>query len=410
MTNKLYYQDPYLREFEAIVLETGVDGKGVPYAVLDHTAFYPTGGGQPYDTGTIAGIPVINVEDTDGKVVHQLAAPLPSDAVRVQCAIDWQRRFDHMQQHSGQHLLSAAFETLYDAETFGFHMGQEVVTVDIARHPILPEEIRKVEEQVNRIIFDNRPISAKFVTAQELASIPLRKPPSVTENIRIVTVADFDYSPCGGTHPAQTGEIGLVKVLRWEKYKSGTRVEFVCGWRAIGAFDQKQQILRELNRLLGTGDSDLVQSLTKLQQDRKELERNLQESQQALAEHEAARLRNESDSVGDLRVSMAVYTNRSMQDLQRLAGLVTANEMNRVILLADGGEKINLVFAKTQDVRLSMVELLKSVLPLIDGKGGGNASIAQGGGNGNGDPNTLLQETIRRIKQPHHPIPWLVEP
>lgn len=407
MTVKLYYRDSSIREFEAAVLETGVDEAGTPYAVLDQTAFYPTGGGQPHDTGFLSGIPVVDVEERNGRVIHWLASPLPSGEVRVHGEIDWQRRFDHMQQHAGQHLLSAAFETLYEAETFGFHMGQEVVTVDIARHPILPADIRAVEDMVNRIIFDNRPISCNFVTSEELASIPLRKPPSVSDNIRIVSVADFDNSPCGGTHPRHTGEIGLVKVLRWEKYKTGTRVEFVCGWRAVRAMEQKQQILRELGRMLGTGETDLAATLAKWQTDRKELERRLQESQQIVLENEANRLKQESSTIGALHVSSRVYEDRSMQELQRLAGLVTANDTKRIVLLAGSGDKINLVFAKTQDASLAMNELLASVLHLINGKGGGNASIAQGGGTGSSDgisdPQLLLEEALRQIRRQIEP-------
>ncbi|WP_018131227.1 alanine--tRNA ligase [Effusibacillus pohliae] len=277
-------------------------------------------------------------------------------------------------------------------------MGKEVVTVDIARHPLLPEEVAAVEKLVNRVIFENRPITAAFVEPEEAKRLPLRKPPSVTENIRIVTVADFDHSPCGGTHPARTGEIGFVKVLAWEKYKAGTRIEFVCGGRAVAAMDRKQQILRELGRLLGTGESELYASAAKLMNDRKELERSLQETKQTLLQHEAEQLRNQAQLVGSLLVSAAVYENRPMQELQRLAGFVTA-AANRVALLASAGDKTNLVFAKANDVNLSMVSLLRAVLPLVNGKGGGNDSIAQGGGAGTGNPQTVLEQALHLLTE-----------
>lgn len=402
MTIKLYYEDVYRKNFKASVLETAVDAEGTPYAVLDQTAFYPTGGGQPCDWGTLSGIPVINVEEADGKILHKLERALPADLIQVDGEINWQRRFDHMQQHSGQHLLSATFETLYDAETFGFHMGQEVVTVDIMRHPILPEEITAVEAMVNQIIFENRPITAKFVEPEDLQTLPLRKPPSVSENIRIVTVADFDYSPCGGTHPGQTGEIGLVKVLSWEKHKAGSRVEFVCGWRTIRSLDKKQNILRELGKLLGTGEADLAASIAKQLEDRKESERKLQEALQTLMEHEADDLREHAQKIGDFRVSIGVFQNRSMQELQRLTSMITSHS-NRISLLASVGEKTNLVFARTSDLTISMFDLLKAVLPMIDGKGGGNPAVAQGGGNATGSPQFLLEEAVRILRKQTQP-------
>jgi alanyl-tRNA synthetase len=209
-------------------------------------------------------------------------------------------------------------------------------------------------------------------------------------------VEGFDWSPCGGTHPHRTGEIGIVKVLHWEKYKSGTRIEFVCGHRALSAIDNKQQILRELVRVFGTGETELAATASKLLQDRKELERNLQEAKQQLLQHEAHTLKEHAKLVDYLRVTAEAFEDRSMQELQRLAGLLTATP-NRIALLASVGDKTNLVFAKSEDVELSMVDLLRNVLPLIDGKGGGNASIAQGGGNATGNPRYLLDEALRHI-------------
>lgn len=398
MTIKLFYQDAYMTAFEASVVETGTEASGVPYAVLDQTAFYPTGGGQPCDLGTISGIRVVDVEEMNGRIVHRLEHAFPAGRTQVTGEIDWLRRFDHMQNHTGQHLLSAAFEELYDAETFGFHMGKEVITVDIAKYPIAVEEMATVEQLVNRIINENRLVTARFIEPEELKLLPLRKPPKVTENIRIVTVDNFDYSPCGGTHPAHTGEIGSVKVMSWEKYKTGTRVEFVCGNRALAAFDRKQQILRELGRLFGTGENDLTVSAAKILADRKELERSVNELKQSLLEYESQKLKESVRLVKHLRVSVESLENRTMQELQRLAALLTSNA-NRAALLASAGEKTNLVFAKSEDVEVSMVDLLKAVLPMIDGKGGGNTSIAQGGGNATGDPRYLLEEALRLLSE-----------
>jgi alanyl-tRNA synthetase len=232
-----------------------------------------------------------------------------------------------------------------------------------------------------------------------LALVPLRKPPTVTENIRIVTVEDFDYSACGGTHPRRTGEIGFIKVLSWEKHKSGTRLEFVCGNRALQAMDRKQQILRELGRLFGTGENELAESAAKVLDDRRELTKALQEGRKQLLEHEAKELIEHTQKVQDVRICLAAFDERPMQELQLLASMITGASPHRIALLASSGEKTNLVFGKSTDIELSMVDLLKAVLPLIDGKGGGNASIAQGGGSATGNPLYLLQEAMRLIKE-----------
>lgn len=399
MTIKLYYEDAYLRSFESAVLHAGTEPDGVPYAILEQTAFYPTGGGQPCDLGTLSGIPVTDVQEVGGQIIHRLASPLPDGMQQVRGEIDWSRRFDHMQQHTGQHILSAAFEDIYNAETFGFHMGRETVTVDIHKFPLSESDIQAVEQLANRIVFENRPVTAAFVTTEELARVPLRKPPKVTENIRIVTVQDFDYSACGGTHPNHTAEIGLIKVLAWEKHKAGTRVEFVCGNRVLHAMDRKQQILRELGRLFGTGENELADSAGKMIEDRRELTKALQENRKQLLVHEAKELIDQAQRVKDIRVSVAALEDRSMQELQQLAGIITGTSGHRIALLASSGTKTNLVFAKGNDVELSMAELLKAVLPLIDGKGGGNASLAQGGGSATGNPLYLLQEAIRVMKE-----------
>lgn len=227
-TKRLYYNDSYLLSFDARLVRQELRENGAA-VVLDESAFYPTSGGQPHDQGSINGVPIIDVVDEGEEVIHILKQPLPHDTTIVECRIDWARRFDHMQQHAGQHILSACFEQLFDAETVGFHLGQEVVTVDIAKDSLSKEEADQVENMANDNIYANKEIKAYFVEQEDVPSIPLRKPPTVTENIRIVEVDEFDYSACGGTHPARTGEIGMIKIRRWEKSRGNLRVEFVCG-------------------------------------------------------------------------------------------------------------------------------------------------------------------------------------
>ncbi|MCX7570720.1 DHHA1 domain-containing protein [Tumebacillus sp. DT12] len=389
MTRKLFYEDPYLTEFTATVTGHGTEPNDTPYVVLSETAFYPTGGGQPCDLGTLNGVQVVDVEEVDGEIRHRLDAPL-LDVLSIEGRIDWTRRFDHMQQHTGQHILSAAFEQLFDGETVGFHLGREVVTVDITLPDLTQEIAEGVERLANSIVLADREILCRFVDKEELARMPLRKPPSVTENIRIVTVDGFDYSPCGGTHPARTGEIGMIKILGWEKYKGNVRVEFVCGWRTWQAMTDKQIVLRQLSRHLTAGEAELPDGVARLLKERKELEKALAEANAKLLEAEADTLYAAArDQNGVLLVAKA-FEGRSMQELQRLGQRIASLDPQAVALLVTGGEKTQLVFARGGEVMVPMNELLKETLLLIDGKGGGNPSLAQGGGSaGKSAPDVL---------------------
>ena len=238
-TERLYIQDPYLREFTAHVVGRQVSG-GKPAVALDRTAFYPTGGGQPNDRGTLDGVPVLDVIVEDGIVWHVLAAELPGDEVRG--ILDWSRRFDHMQQHTGQHILSQAFVVTCDAETVAFHMGADASTIDLGRADLGPDALAAAEAAANAVIDAAYPVTATFVTQDELAQLPLRKPPKVTEAIRVVQVAGFDWSACGGTHVANSSQVGLVKIAGVERRGAELRVTFLCGGRARADYARLQAL------------------------------------------------------------------------------------------------------------------------------------------------------------------------
>ncbi len=390
MKGRLYYDNPRLRSFAASVIERGVEADGGPYVVLNETAFYPTGGGQPCDLGTLNGIEVVDVEEVDGQIRHRLARPLPADVSEVEGTIDWERRFDHMQQHAGQHILSAAFEHLYDVATVGFHMGRETVTIDLATSALEEEQADAAETLANRVVFENRDIDARFVDPAELASLPLRKPPTVRENIRIVTIRDFDYSPCGGTHPERTGEVGPIKILGWQRCKGQIRLEFVCGWRALNAMSQKQRILQAISRQLTVGEAELADQVARLASERKEAERLLAEAHGQLLSYEAERLLAESVLVSGMRVVAAAFHERPMPQLQRLAQQIASGDPAAVALLASGGTKTQVVFARRADVSVEMNRLLRETLAPVNGKGGGNPQIAQGGADGSVAPADVL--------------------
>lgn len=319
MNDRLYYIDPYQVQFTANVLTQQRDDAGQTYVVLDQTAFYPTGGGQPCDLGEINGIPVIGVEEQEGAIRHYLAAPLPPDTARVSGKIDWERRFDHMQQHAGQHILSAAFAELFQAETVGFHLGKERVTIDLAIPELTLEMAVEAERLANRLVMECRPIEARFVERDELERYPLRKAPTVQTDIRLVIIDRFDYNPCGGTHPRHTGEVGPIKIMDWEKHKGQIRLSFLCGQRTLAEMESMRLILQHLSRAASSPVQELPQAVSRMQAERQELDRALSEAQSRLLAMEADVLIGQAERTADHLLITAAFADRPLPELQKLA-------------------------------------------------------------------------------------------
>ncbi|HZG18009.1 MAG TPA: DHHA1 domain-containing protein [Candidatus Bathyarchaeia archaeon] len=396
MKERLYYQDPYLKEFTASVTERGSETDGTPYVILDQTAFYPTGGGQPCDLGVINDIEVIDVEEVDGQIRHRLRSALSPEENNVVGKIDWDRRLDHMQQHTGQHLLTAAFEELFQAATVSFHLGKERVTIDLDIQELTDDMVQAAVSLANRVAYENRPISASFMEPEELSRLPLRKQPTVTENIRIVIVEDFDYNPCGGTHPARTGEAGPIQVLGWERSKGHIRVSFVCGLRVVHELGVKQGIVQQLTRLTSHTEAELPEFVTRMIAERKDLEKSIQELQSKMMETEAKEWIGQAESVNELQLLLIPLSERPMSDLQKLAQLIVGQAPKGIAILVSLGAKAQIVCARGVEVSLAMNELLKETLHLVDGKGGGQPAMAQGGGTTALPMETLLAQ-IRQI-------------
>ncbi|WP_079508191.1 alanyl-tRNA editing protein [Mesobacillus jeotgali] len=375
MENKLYYQDAYLKKFTAELVRQGADESGRQYAVLSKTAFYPTGGGQPFDTGILNGVEVVDVEEVSGEIRHYINRALAE--VSVQGEIDWDRRFDHMQQHAGQHILSAAFEDIYGYKTLSFHLGKDTLTIDLDTENLSAAEAEKVEALANQVILESRPIITKWVDEEELNQYKLRKALSVSDNIRLVIIPDFDYNGCGGTHPRNTAEVGSLKILGWERQKKIVRVEFICGNRVLSKLGQKHEVIKELGALLNAPEQDMVSSANRLLDQKKALEKSIEELKTKLLQYEAADL---AAAYGGKIVSR-VYQNRSIQELQKLARLLVELAENKVFLLvAENGDKLQFVFARGKESQGNLKEWTKKALALIDGKGGGNDFLVQGGG------------------------------
>lgn len=371
-TERLYFSDAYLASFTAQVIARR-ERAGQHEVVLDQSAFYPEGGGQPADRGLLDEIAVTDVQIEDGIVWHTLAAPLASDSVHGE--IDWARRLDHMQQHCGQHMLSAALERHYSLPTVAFHLGTEVVTIDIAGM-IEPGQMAGAAALVNQVIWENRPVFARFVTPEQLQSIELRKPPTVAGSIRVVSIADFDHSACGGTHPHTTGGVGLLHIRRAERRGAQTRLEFLCGGRALRDYRRSDAMIQQLAAEFSCATNDVPAAVARLREGEQQARKRLEQAAHTLLQHEAAELVATAASIGRLRVVRQAFNGRAIEELRTLATILIS--LNSVALLGTTGEKTQLVFAAPASVAVDSSALLKQVLAAHGGRGGGQATLAQG--------------------------------
>jgi alanyl-tRNA synthetase len=390
MTSKLYLDDQYLRRFTSAV--SHIIGSGEkPGIVLEQTLFYPSSGGQPHDTGTINDIPVIDVfEDDQRRVVHLLAEPVAGN--RVEGRIDWSRRFDHMQQHTGQHLLSQAFLMTANAHTRSFHMGDQSATLDLNQAGFSTKTITAVEDLANQIIYENRPVIARIIEKNELDQYPVRKPPAVDDNIRIVEIKDFDYSPCGGTHCSHTGEIGIVKIRRFENYKGGARIHFLCGLRALKDFQEKSNIIRQIGEYLSAGETDLYNNIKKNRDELKSLRRENSNLNRRYLHYEARALFSERQEIDAVNIIVKTFEGRQPQELTPLARKVMENFPDTVVLFGTKTEgKASLIFMRPQAVAGDMGKLMQGACAIINGRGGGGPQQAQGGGPAADKLETALQ-------------------
>jgi alanyl-tRNA synthetase len=375
MTNRLYYTEPYRAEFDATIVAVDVvDGR--THVTLDHTAFYPTSGGQPFDTGSLGGAAVSEVIDReDGTIAHVVSgAPKVGDVVRG--AIDWARRFDHMQQHTGQHVLSAAFDRLFGVRTESFHMGTASATIDLARE-VTAAEIAKAEDEANRIVWEDRPVAIRFATAEEAAGMPLRKESIRTGPLRLIDVEDFDLSACGGTHVARTGGIGVIAIGGWEKFRGGSRVEFLCGGRALTRCRAWRDSLAATQKFLSVAPDEMAAAVERMQADAKAQQRTLRGFQEKLATHEAHALLQKA---GEQALIVEALDGWDAQGLKAIAVAAAAEKPGAVVVLFTTTMPALAVIARGSAATADAGALLKSLVTQFGGKGGGKPDLAQGGG------------------------------
>jgi alanyl-tRNA synthetase len=378
---RLYYTDASCLDFTATVIDQQITASGAR-VVLDQTAFYPTTGGQPHDTGTLGGVRVVDVVDDDeGRVVHLLERPLGPDLLQpgaqVRGLIDRARRLDHMQQHSGQHVLSAAF-TRIGVRTESFHLGSATSTIDLARE-VAPAEIAAAEDAANRVVWEDRPVTIRFATAEEAAQLPLRKEPVREGRLRLIDMDGFDLSACGGTHVSRTGEIGVIAVRTWERFKGGARLEFVCGARALASYRELRDASSAASRQLSVLPNELAGAIERLQTESRDLRRQMRGLTEQLARYHARDVAARAERVGAVAVVVEAMAGYDANGLKVLAASIVS-EPGRVAVLFTAERPALAVVARSADVGLDASALLKRLTAQFGGKGGGKPDLAQAGG------------------------------
>jgi alanyl-tRNA synthetase len=391
VTERLYYSDSHLIEFEARVVDVTERVSGWTAIVLNRTAFYPTGGGQPSDTGTLDGMRVVEcIDDGDRGVLHVVQGVTPAKDAIVRGRVDWHRRLDHIQQHTGQHILSQAFVTLFNAPTRGFRVLDTSCEIDVELQEPTTEKIERAVELANNVIWEDRAITIRNVTSEQASELSLRKEPSRAGELRLIEIDDFDLTPCGGTHAYRTGEVGMIVVRSWERAKGLTRIDFVAGTRALADYRKANRSAREVAALFSAAREDGPQLASQMLHDNKELHRQIRVLEEMAARVEAEKL------IGANGGFIArIFEGRDAESLKKLAQALIENPGTIALLGSRDKDTARLVFARSADVARDMNALMREACAMLDGRGGGKPELAQGGGK----RVDLLEETIALMSE-----------
>ncbi|MDX6530351.1 MAG: alanyl-tRNA synthetase [Blastocatellia bacterium] len=394
-TERLYYHDSRLLEFDARVISLSELDDGQIAVTLDRTAFYPTGGGQPTDTGMLGDARVVDCIDAEGEgVLHVIQGPAPEVGDSVHGKIDWLRRLDHLQQHTGQHILSAAFVQLFDAPTHSFRVLDHECEIDVALVDPTDERIEQAVDLANQIIWESRLILIRQVTSEEAAALPLRKEPAREGELRLIQIGDFDLTPCGGTHAESTGEVGVIAVRSWERARGLTRIHFMAGIRALADYRKANRTARDVAELFSAGREDSPPLVARLVEENKKLRRRVEELEKVASHVEAEDLLRSSSAIVSeasspdiqrgasdaTRVIVKVFDDRGADSLKQLALALITHPGTVALLGSRDGDTARLVFARSTDAPGDMNTLMRAACSLIDGRGGGKPDMAQGGG------------------------------
>jgi alanyl-tRNA synthetase len=392
VTERLYYSDSHRIEFDARVVDLSDRVSGWTAIVLDRTAFYPTGGGQPSDTGTLNGARVVEcIDDGENGVLHVVQGTAPSRGAQVHGRVDWSRRLDHMQQHTGQHILSQAFVTLFNAPTKSFRVLESSCEIDVDLSNPTSEIIERAVELANNVIWEDRAITIRNVTSTEATELPLRKEPARDGDLRLIEIEGFDLTPCGGTHAYRTGEVGMIAVRSWERAKGLTRIEFVAGTRALADYRKANKSARGVAALFSTGRDDAPQLAAQMVEEYKELNRRIRALEESVAEVEATKLL----AAAYEGVVSQVFNGRDAESLKRLAHALIAHSGTIALLASRDKDTARLVFARSADAAGDMSALMREACAMLEGRGGGKPEIAQGGGK----RVELLDEALAAIRR-----------
>jgi alanyl-tRNA synthetase len=439
VTERLYYNDSHLIEFEARVVDVTERVSGWTAVVLDRTAFYPTGGGQPSDTGTLNGARVVEcIDDGDRGVLHVVQGLAPALDTIVSGRIDWLRRLDHMQQHTGQHILSQALINLFNAPTKSFRMLETTCEIDVELASPTTEVIERAIELANNVVWEDRAITIHNVSAEQAAEMPLRKESAREGELRLIEIEGFDLTPCGGTHAFRTGEVGMIALRSWERAKGLTRIEFVAGVRALADYRKANRAAREAAALFSTGRDDVAQNAAQLVEENKELHRRVRVLEEVAAGVEAERLwaavgieaagGGLSDRTGGVvlsdgtggavlsdgtsgavlsdgtRVVAHVFDARDgasltydAEFLKKLAHALMAKPRTIALLASRDKDAARLIFARSADASADMNALMREACALLDGRGGGKPDMAQGGGKNLARLDEAMERAVREV-------------
>jgi alanyl-tRNA synthetase len=448
-TERLYYDDSRLLEFDASVVSLSEGDDGRIAVTLDRTAFYPTGGGQPNDTGTLGDARVIDCIDAeDAGILHVIQGPVPEVGDNIHGQVDWLRRLDHIQQHTGQHILSAAFVKQFDAPTRSFRVLEHECEIDVALEDPTDERIEQAVDLANQIIWENRSIKLRQVTSAEAATLPLRKEPAREGELRVIEIDDFDLTPCGGTHAKSTGEVGVIAVRGWERAKGLTRIQFMAGIRALADYRKANRTASDVAGLFSAGREDSPALVARLVEENKKLRRRVSELEEVACRVEAEELlryrtgsgsdrvidstveehvgsptvregsRTEPRPVGVAtgssiqpslregvpnepvtRVVAKVFDDRTADSLQHLALALIAHQNVVALLGSRDGDTARLVFARSSDASGDMNTLMRGACSIIDGRGGGKPDMAQGGGKKVEKLDEAIDSALKAFKQ-----------
>ncbi|MBS4537117.1 hypothetical protein GOQ27_01505 [Clostridium sp. D2Q-11] len=386
MTEKIYLKNPYLMEVNAKVIENKFEDNKF-YVKLNRTIFYPhMSGGQPRDKGYIDDIEVYDVYEQNNEIIHVLRDMPNKDIVKL--SIEWDTRFKHMQQHTGQHILSASFDKLLNSKTLSFHMGQDINYIDIDTQCLTQNDIDKIESFANKIVFSNFEIQNYIINKEECSKLPLRNLPTVDEDIRIVEINKLDFSPCGGTHHRSTAEVGIIKIINWYKTKKYHRVEFVCGVSALNDYKEKNYLSQKISKILQVNQNKAIETISRINTDIDNLKKSNTILKTKLLSYKTNWLINSSVKYKNIKICSDIVDDFDLNEIRKLISNVTNYNNYVVIIGIESEDKSEILLGKSDNVSIDIKGLFDTILTKINGKGGGTPSICQGGCN---DPKIVYE-------------------